>query len=71
MKKMILMACLMAFASCNNDTAGSETKVQNVNSYSCPMHQDVEGKKGEKCSECGMDLMEPATAIPDSSSKKN
>lgn len=24
--------------------------------YSCPMHPEVQGKKGAKCSECGMDL---------------
>lgn len=24
--------------------------------YSCPMHPEVHGNKGDKCSECGMDL---------------
>ncbi len=27
--------------------------------YACPMHPEVQGKKGEKCSECGMELSEP------------
>lgn len=27
--------------------------------FSCPMHPEVQGKKGDKCSECGMELTEP------------
>lgn len=27
--------------------------------YSCPMHPEVTGKKGEKCPKCEMDLTEP------------
>ena len=27
--------------------------------YACPMHPEVTGKKGEKCSKCGMELTEP------------
>ena len=26
--------------------------------YTCPMHPEVTGKKGSKCSKCGMDLVE-------------
>ncbi len=27
--------------------------------YACPMHPEVQGKKGEMCSKCGMELTEP------------
>ncbi|MCF6132767.1 heavy metal-binding domain-containing protein [Flavobacterium wongokense] len=27
--------------------------------YACPMHPEVQGKKGEECSKCGMELTEP------------
>ena len=36
----------------NSDDAKSETKQL----YACPMHPEVQGKKGEKCSKCGMEL---------------
>jgi PBP1b-binding outer membrane lipoprotein LpoB len=29
--------------------------------YACPMHPEVTGKKGEKCSKCGMELTVPVT----------
>lgn len=29
----------------------------NNNMYSCPMHPDVTGKKGDKCPKCGMELV--------------
>ncbi|HKX87308.1 MAG TPA: heavy metal-binding domain-containing protein [Flavobacterium sp.] len=27
--------------------------------YACSMHNEITGKKGEKCSKCGMELTEP------------
>lgn len=27
------------------------------NVYTCPMHPEVRGNKGDKCSECGMTLI--------------
>lgn len=32
--------------------------------YSCPMHRNMVGMKGEKCSECGMDLKEMTYSCP-------
>jgi len=29
--------------------------------YACPMHPEVQGKKDDKCSKCGMKLTEPVT----------
>ena len=45
------------------DTSQSSEKVQPTEAttelYSCSMHPEVTGKKGEKCSKCGMELTEP------------
>jgi hypothetical protein len=73
MKKVIISAIAMAFvfASCSTDSTKSETATgatttetaANTTSteqlYACPMHPEVMGKKGEKCSKCGMELTEP------------
>lgn len=45
-----------------NDKMKKMTKMKaNENSvadaYTCPMHHEVVGKKGEKCPKCGMDLV--------------
>lgn len=32
--------------------------------YSCPMHHNMVGMKGEKCSECGMDLEQMDHSCP-------
>ncbi len=62
MKKLIIItfAILIAFTACNNSqTKGtSENSGQSDQMYSCPMHPEVTGKKGEKCSKCGMELTE-------------
>ncbi len=47
-------------------TKGSVTKSTDVNKgqtemYACPMHPEVQGKKGVKCSKCGMELTEPVS----------
>ena len=39
------------------DTTKSEAPVAEL--YACPMHPEVQGKKGEECSKCGMALTEP------------
>lgn len=35
------------------DSIGNEN-TENI--YACPMHPEIVGKKGDKCSKCGMDL---------------
>lgn len=40
------------------DTTATEKPVAEQ-LFACPMHPEVKGKKGEKCSKCGMDLTEP------------
>ena len=66
MKNLILSAIAMAFVlvSCNQknkeaQTSNSETTVTASQLYACSMHPEVTGKKGEKCSKCGMELTEP------------
>lgn len=63
MKKIILSSVLLALVvlSCNqkNKETGSEieqTTAQSDEKYSCPMHPEETGKKGEACKKCGMDL---------------
>ena len=38
----------------NNATKSDSTQMV----YACSMHPDITGKKGDKCSKCGMDLEE-------------
>ncbi len=59
---IIVMALVLV--SCNQKnketTTNSEaTETTTAQLYSCPMHPEVHGKKGETCSKCGMELTEP------------
>lgn len=76
MKKAIntllsLSICLATLSACNNIenkknkevTIHEHTDKESV--YICPMHPEVTGKKGDKCSKCGMDLK---TANPENAS---
>lgn len=53
------------FTSCesNENTESHETmKTDDADVvYACPMHHTITGKKGDKCSECGMDLTSTKT----------
>ncbi|HLO45954.1 MAG TPA: heavy metal-binding domain-containing protein [Leadbetterella sp.] len=71
MKNLIIVALIVVIGSCNSSKKEPSEVAASTQSFSCPMHSAIIGKKGEKCSECGMEMTEPATAIPDSSSKKN
>lgn len=58
----------MAFVlvSCNQKnkeaaTTSSEKTESTSQLYACSMHPEIKGKKGEKCSKCGMELTEPVT----------
>lgn len=66
MKKIIFSAVIMTFVmvSCNQknkEAATSNTEESETASgmFACPMHPEVTGKKGDKCSKCGMELTEP------------
>lgn len=65
MKNLFLTAIIMAavLVSCNQKTEKTEPKAKEQTEkteelYACPMHPEVQGKKGESCSKCGMELTE-------------
>ncbi|MBS1535073.1 MAG: DUF3347 domain-containing protein [Bacteroidetes bacterium] len=66
MKNILLSAIAMAFVlvSCNQKnkealTTNPEKTESTSQLYACSMHPEVTGKKGDKCSKCGMELTEP------------
>ncbi len=56
-----MFAIIIAFAACNTKQTAETTTTteQSDQLYACPMHPEVTGKKGDKCSKCGMELTEP------------
>jgi len=58
---MFLFVGGSALTSCSNNES-SEKQEQSNEVYACPMHHDVTGKKGDKCSKCGMELTNTETA---------
>lgn len=61
-KLLSLSVCLLALSACstlerknNNDmTTHQHTNKEGI--FACPMHPEVTGKQGDKCTKCGMDL---------------
>jgi hypothetical protein len=72
MKKVILVTLLLSTSliSCNSNKT-EETAVSDEQQYACPMDPDVVGKKGEKCTKCGMELTELVDASHDGSAHKS
>lgn len=77
MKTLFLTAFLaITIVSCNNkaketETNSTENKESSNELFACPMHPEVIGKKGEKCSKCGMELTEPvAQSKPDKNTQE-
>lgn len=60
--KVGLLSLVLTIASCkdNKENASNDNKemVADNELYSCPMHPEVTGKKGDTCTECGMKLTE-------------
>ena len=66
LKINLLLIMLFAFAfgisSCGGNSSESHEKTEQhdgsmaEDNYSCPMHPEIKGKKGDKCSKCNMDL---------------
>ena len=68
MKKIILSSLLLAIVMLSCNQKNKEEKVpegqvvvKTEAGYSCPMHPEITGKKGDVCKECGMEL-EPETS---------
>ncbi len=63
---IIFCVLLLALTACKNNQAKNENTSQNSiqptsgveTVYACPMHPEITGKKGDKCSKCGMELTE-------------
>lgn len=60
--------CITMLTACNNSGKKQESTDMSTHqhkneesNYACPMHPEVTGKKGEKCSKCGMELEPVAT----------
>lgn len=70
MKNLIIVALIVVLGSCNSAQNESSKVADNSQGYSCPMHPEIIGKEGEKCSDCGMDLTESVTQKLDSTSVK-
>ena len=64
---------VLGFAACDNTKTADTTKInssttetkmtvkadtaKNVQVFACPMHPEITGKEGDKCSKCGMALV--------------
>lgn len=69
---LVFFAAASAITACKNSMAQAENKTQASASgqlavggetlYACSMHPEVMGKKGDKCSKCGMELTVPVKA---------
>lgn len=57
----ILLLGLTALTSCGENNKIShkeEIHKHDKSTYACPMHPEITGKDGKKCSKCGMNLVE-------------
>lgn len=75
MKNSVFVFCalFLAIAGCKNGSAQVQNKTQVPASnpsivssetlYACSMHPEITGKKGDKCSKCGMALTEPVKSV--------
>ena len=63
---MVLCAMFLTLAACKNNqaktAAADQTGMGADAMYACSMHPEITGKKGDKCSKCGMAMTEPVGA---------
>ena len=78
MKNIVATAIIMALVvtSCNQKSKEEETKSstkteETTELYACPMHPEVQGKKSDTCSKCGMELTEPVTTSENKTNESN
>lgn len=84
MKQILIIAVLFTaiLSACNNNSgearkadetnnAQTANPVDNNKLYACPMHPEVTGKKGEKCSKCGMELTKEVSVAVNPPSTEN
>ena len=80
MKNILLSSLMMAFlfSSCSGTSKNNEIKIvetttassDTASTYACSMHPEIMGKKGDKCSECSMELTEVVKITGDSTKMK-
>lgn len=80
MKNVLLLSLIMAFLFCSCGGTSKTNEVKTVETttassdtaltYACSMHPEIMGKKGDKCSECSMELTEVAQTTGDSTKMK-
>lgn len=60
---IIISVLLITLASCNSSNTTKEIAKQTENTkeqmYTCSMHPDKKGQKGDKCPDCGMEMTIP------------
>jgi hypothetical protein len=63
----LLLSATSTFIACgHHEQQPTTTTTSDPNAkYACPMHPDITGKAGDKCSKCGMKLTQVAQK-PDS-----
>lgn len=84
MKQILTIAVLFTalLTACNSNSGeakktdeSNDTQIMNAADsnklYACPMHPEITGKKGEKCSKCGMELSKEVTAAVNSPVTEN
>lgn len=61
-KSIAMLVLILATAACNTPTAENKMDAHehdgHEHTYACPMHPEVTGHKGDKCTKCGMPLEE-------------
>ena len=62
---IFLFTLTLGLTSCGGNSDKTHDKMENhedgdkhaeEHEYACPMHPEITGKDGDKCSKCGMDL---------------
>ena len=80
MKNVLPLSLIMAllFSACSDSSKSNEVKNEEritnsgdtASTYACSMHPEIIGKKGDKCSECSMELTEVMKNTMDSTKMK-
>jgi hypothetical protein len=50
------LSAALFLTSCNNPDKHNHAEGDHEHIYACPMHPEITGKEGDKCSKCGMEL---------------
>jgi predicted RNA-binding Zn-ribbon protein involved in translation (DUF1610 family) len=60
----LLLSASFTFTACgNHQKPATPTAASASTTYACPMHPEITGKAGDKCTKCGMDLKAVAADV--------